>query len=135
MSVLTRSFKQTNGYFVPLADIRANLLSYSGGSGQGGDYKVGSLTPAVWANSPTVGAASTLVQVANRALLKDMGKTVVSANRTFRKVQLVVPGLSTSGVTEVSGDATYLSAYLELPGAGGMAGGMVANVAYLPGLM
>ena len=136
MSVLTRSFKQTNGYFVPLGDIRANLVSYTGGSGQGGDYKVGAFSAAAWANAPAVGTASTLVASANKALLKDMGKTVVSANRTFRKVQLVVPGLST-GVGEVSPDQTFLSAYLELPGVNGFPAGMPAapaSVAYMPGL-
>jgi len=133
-SVTTRSFKQTNGYFVPLADLRAKVFTYTPGSGAGGSFLPGSFAVAGWI--ATGGAPSTLIASSGAGLLKDMGKTVVSANRTFRKVQLVVPGLSTSGVSEVSGDASFLSGYLELAGPAGAAAGnsVVAPVAYLPGL-
>jgi hypothetical protein len=52
-------------------------------------------------------------------LLKDMGKSVVSANRVFRKFAPVVQGLGVSsfGVTGAAGTATntgYGSFYLEV---------------------
>lgn len=139
-SVTTRSFKQTNGYFVPLADIRAKVFTYTPGTGAGGSFLPGSFALAAWANSPGVGAgaASTLVASSGAGLLKDMGKTVVSANRTFRKVQAVFPGLSTSGVSQMPGVSigSFLTGYLELAGPAGAAAGNtdVAPVAYLPGL-
>ena len=139
MSVLSRSFKQTNGYFVPVADARTRIYTYTPAGGAGGDFKVGAFLRAVWATAPvTVAAqaASTLVASAGAGLLKDMGKTVVSANRTFRKVQLVIPGLSTGGVSMIPGNVNdHLTSYIELAGPGGAAGGAVTPVAYLPGLM
>jgi hypothetical protein len=135
MSVLDRSFKQTNGYFVPVADCRNRIYTYTPAGGAGGDFKAGTFVTAVWSSAPASAAAqplSTLVASAGAGLLKDMGKTVVSANRTFRKVQLVVPGLSTGGVSAVVSD--YVTSYIELSGAGGSAGGAVTQVAYLPGL-
>jgi hypothetical protein len=152
MSVLTRSFKQTNGYFVPLGNCQGKVLAYSGTVGAGGDAKVGAFTQALWAIPAAPNAASTTAILVSSllagpvlggqvgGLFKDMGKTVVSASRTFRKVQLVVPGLSSAGVAEVAPDATFLTGYIELAGAGGFAGGLAntyapAPVAYLPGLM
>ena len=158
MSVLTRSFKQANGYFVPLGNCQGKVFAYSGASGAGGSAVVGAFTTAPWAAPSAPGSAgqaslvSTLLvgpasggQVGG--LFKDMGKTVVSANRTFRKVQLVVPGLST-GVGEVAPDQSYLTGYIELAGPGGAtsatspygataAGTILATapVAYMPGLM
>jgi len=69
--------------------------------------------------------------VAPGALLKDVGKNVISSNRYFRKIQLVVPnagprpstGASTFGVagqnlgTFPNGD--YLTGYIELGYEGG----------------
>lgn len=136
-SVTTRSFKQTNGYFVPLADIRAKVFKYTPGTGAGGSFLPGSFEVAPWATTAAVGPAVALISSSGAGLLKDMGKTVVSANRTFRKVQLVVPGLSTSGVSEVSATGgSFLTGYLELAGPAGAAAGnsVVAPVAYLPGL-
>ena len=156
MSVLSRSFKQTNGYFVPLGNCQGKVYSYTGSVGAGGDSKVGGFSQAAWAIPAVPNVTSTTAILVSTLLVgpatggvvgglfKDMGKTVVSASRTFRKVQLVVPGLSSSGVAQVSGDSTYLSGYIELAGAGGFAGGLgnsaagqlgVAPVAYLPGLM
>lgn len=57
---------------------------------------------------------------ASGAILKDMGKTVVSSLRTFRRVQLMLPGtnstFSTFGVggRAVSVGDDYLTGYIEL---------------------
>lgn len=145
MSVLTRSFKQTNGYFVPLAPAVGKIFTYTAGTGAGGSYVPGSFAAANWASATPTGLStvSTLLSgvPGNGTLLKDMGKTVVSANRTFRKIQLVVPGLSsfsTSGVSsEPSNASAYYTGYIELAGPNAFSSGVSAAlpVAYLPGLL
>jgi hypothetical protein len=65
-----------------------------------------------------------------------MGKTVVSSNRTFRKVQLITPSLAggVTGSNVTSGP--YLTAYLELNSGNALASHAApAPVAYLPGLL
>lgn len=60
---------------------------------------------------------------AGNAIFKDMGKTLVSAGRTYRKVQLVVPTL-VSPSEGVGGEdvapTNYLTGYIELPGQHGL---------------
>ena len=58
---------------------------------------------------------------ANAGLLKDMGKTVVSASRTFRKIQLVRPQVGTVSTGGVEGAAPgsnpvqdYLTGFIEM---------------------
>jgi hypothetical protein len=132
--------KQTRGYFVPLGNCVPSMLQYSGGAGAGGSFLPGAFSPATWAAS--VGGAgailSSISSVGAGGLLKDMGKTVVSSNRTFRKVQLV----SHSVVAGVAGanlaSAPYLSGYIELSSGSNQAaasGAAPAPVAYLPGLL
>lgn len=96
------------------------------------------LAPATWAQGTVTGAAGALGPVGSRyassiagagaGKLKDMGKTYVSSGRTFRKVQLIVPGtvdgratgagVSTFGVAGQSEadapTADYLTGYIEL---------------------
>jgi hypothetical protein len=67
----------------------------------------------------TTTAANAIGTVGASKLLKDMGKTVVSAGRTFRKFAPVVAGLGVSsfGVVGAAGTATntgYGSFYLEV---------------------
>jgi hypothetical protein len=116
------------------------------------EYFIGitALTGQVYGLNPTSNTFSTAswafggpglpVSTINRAgaILKDMGKTVVSSNRTFRKVQLV----SHSVVAGVAGanlaSAPYLSGYIELSSGSNQAaasGAAPAPVAYLPGLL
>ena len=114
MTSLQTSMRQVttnSGYFIPLADIRPMIYSVSNGT----------VAAATWANAPvgaSQGVYSTLVAGSGRALLKDMGKTVVSASRTFRKIQLVVSSVSTFGVAGnagVTAPATeWLTGYIEL---------------------
>jgi len=132
--------KQTRGYFVPLGNCVPSMLQYSGGAGAGGSFLPGNFSPASW--TAAVGGAgavlSSISSVGAGGLLKDMGKTVVSSSRTFRKVQLV----SHSTVGAVAGSAVtsgpYLSAYIELSSGSNQApplGAAPAPVAYLPGLL
>jgi hypothetical protein len=77
------------------------------------------ISAATWAQRPTDGTYSSLLITAGGAILKDMGKTVVSSSRTFRKVQLVLAGsVSTAGVGGLVGSSypatDFLTAYIEL---------------------
>jgi hypothetical protein len=132
-----RGQKQTNGYFVPLANCANKVLQYNGASGAGGSFLPGTFTLADWAQGGSAASplTSSISTIAAGGLLKDMGKTVVSSNRTFRKVQLVTPT-----ATGVSGTSTqngpYLTGYIELgTGNAGAAYANVAPVAYMPGLI
>lgn len=66
----------------------------------------------------TAGVGAQLA-VGGGAILKDMGKTIVSSLRTFRRVQLVIAGsnstLSTFGIRGQSGtNEDYFTGYIEL---------------------
>jgi hypothetical protein len=77
---------------------------------------------------------STISTVGAGGLLRDMGKTVVSSNRTFRKIQLLSPsrdaGVVPGSITGGSAAGPFLTGYIELTSS--PAG---APVAYLPALM
>ena len=88
------------------------------------------LSTAYWSGQPNagtfVGQGSRYTSSINgpgAGKLRDMGKTYVSAGRTFRKIQLVVYGLSTFGVAgrdDVSAPTDdFLTGYIELGWEGG----------------
>ena len=140
MTSLLTGVKQTNsdlGYFMPVSSLQGIVYAITYGSGAGGSFQQGGFNVA---NSATVQQAFwgllgaqqvngvsgpyattgnpylSSISGAGQGLLKDMGKTVVSAGRTFRKVQLVVNNsqraainyaLSTNGV---AGQNTYQAA-------------------------
>jgi len=141
-SVSSRGFKQAGGFFVPLGDVASRVLSYSGAAGAGGSYAAGGFATAAWAHggSATSKQVSSIASVGAGGILRDMGKSVVSAGRVFRKVQLLCSTVSTGGVGGPAGAATnvdYLTGYIELGSdltLGGN-GGIAAPVAYYPGLM
>ncbi len=119
MTSLTSNPKQIDsqsGYFVPLADLRTSILAYNATAGQV------TFSTAAWAALTPAGSGgiSTLIADVGRGILKDMGKTVVSSLRTFRKVQLVVPQAqapSTFGVAGRQGttpNEDYLTGYIEM---------------------
>ena len=132
-----RGQKQTNGYFVPIGNCANKVLQYNGSAGAGGSFLPGVFTAADWASNGSSASAltSSISTIAAGGLLKDMGKTVVSSSRTFRKVQLV-----TATATGVSGTSTmngpFLTGYIELgTGNGGLPTTAGAPVAYMPGLI
>lgn len=145
-SVMTRSFKQSqNGYFIPVGNVANKVLQYTPGSGSGGSALAGSFSTATWAQGSGSASpyTSTISSVAAGGLLRDMGKTVVSSGRTFRKIQLMTNTVSTGGVGGVApgaaANADYLTGYIEL-GSGfnsvgsGSNSTNIAPVAYYPGL-
>jgi hypothetical protein len=108
-------FNQSGGqYFIALSSIAGEAQTYTPGSGSGALASVGSFATYAWGNPNTY--PSTLVGTSK--VIKDMGKTVVSASRTFRKFQAVTAeSLSTNGVTGPEGSGAnpgYLTFYLEL---------------------
>ena len=127
MTSLLSGPKQNNndlGYFMPVSSLQGIVYAINFGSGAGGSFQqsgfnvpgTATVQQAYWGlvGAQTVnGATGPYTRVGNpylssingpgAGLLKDMGKTVVSAGRTFRKVQLVVnqanfTALSTNGV-------------------------------------
>jgi len=132
-----RGPKQTGGYYVPLGNLVAlsSVKTYVAGSGAGGSYLPGTFTQADWAttNGPT--GILPLISSVGAGLLKDMGKTVVSSNRTFRKVQVVVQG-GTGVSSSASTAGPFYTGYIELAtGPSYVAGASPAPVGFLPGLM
>ncbi len=140
MTSVETSIRQSTDYYIPIADIRGLetatgvLLSYHAAANR--------FSTCWWAAGPgatgAVGAPitgryySSLVANAGLALLKDMGKTVVSSNRQFRKVQLVAPAGQANSTFGVGGDAggaanDYLTAYIELATEGSGAPAKVAR--------
>jgi len=122
-----------SGYYMPLSSLHGVIYSFTPGTGAGGSFAQGSFAVAPWAQVPSLLAAGNAsvgrgvyvssINGVGAGLLKDMGRTVVSAQRTFRKIQLVARNLSTGGVEgadpyQTSGTATniadFLTGYIEL---------------------
>ena len=111
IGVRTRQVSSDTGYYIPLADLRGQIYAYNAASP--------AFNSTTWATSAG-GDLRTLplISSAGAGLLKDMGKTVVSASRTFRKVQLVVSSVSTFGVGGNAGtsypQSDFYTGYIEL---------------------
>jgi hypothetical protein len=112
-----------NGFFINVGSLAATQGAATAGTllVNGGSDSVPMFSTNIYAVSSST---STLLAVAGSAILRDMGKTLVSSGRVFRKVQLVQNNsVSTNGVggTAASGPAQgpspdYLTGYIELPG-------------------
>ena len=142
---LGRGFKQSaGGFFIPLGNVADKVLQFTAAGGAGGSYAVGSFTTAAWASNGTTPSkfVSTISSIASGGILRDMGKSVVSSGRVFRKVQLMTSTVSTGGVNGPAGVSTnpvvdYLTGYIELASGltnGGLPG-TFAPVAYYPGVL
>ena len=108
MTSLQTSIKQNVndiGYYINVGDIRANVQTYNPATN--------SFVGAAWVSSPL---STTYLVGAGTGILKDMGKTVVSSLRTFRKVQLVIPNSTTYGVggANTVANEEFLTGYIEL---------------------
>ena len=150
MTSLLAGIKQNQadlGYFMPVSSLQGIVYAITNGSGAGGSFQqagfnfagTATIQQAFWAlpTAATVnGVASpyatsgnpylSSINGAGAGLLKDMGRTVVSAGRTFRKVQLVVNNsqrnganfaLSTNGVAgqiNTTPVQDFLTGYIEL---------------------
>ena len=105
-----RQRSQTSTFFQ--APTNACYYNFVAGPGNYvGNYPPGYMALAVANPVPSAGS-----------LIRDMGKTVVSSARTFRKVQYVISTNSTFGVGGKSGTTPvvdYLTGYVELGFEGG----------------
>lgn len=114
------------GYFIVISSIAAVLQTYTPGTGSGGAATAGSFA----AYTSTDGNWSSIVGTGR--IIKDMGKTVVSAGRTFRRFQGVLGTNNSSspsfGVTGSTGN-TYLTGYLETGREGAEQGGDLPQIA------
>uniref|UniRef100_A0A6C0DD04 Uncharacterized protein n=1 Tax=viral metagenome TaxID=1070528 RepID=A0A6C0DD04_9ZZZZ len=111
-----RQVSNNGAYFIPVGDARGKIYAIT---------SAGAVTVAEWASTGySVGIVSSLqaTNASGPAVLRDMGKTVVSSNRTFRKVQYVMSTNSTFGVGGKAGTTPlvdYLTGYVELGFEGG----------------
>jgi len=107
-----RQVPNSGGYFINVGSLIDKVYSVSGNNG--------SVEVALWASTASglysVGISTSLA-TAGRAVLRDMGKTLISSNRTFRKVQYVISTNSTFGVggrSSTTPVVDYLTGYIEL---------------------
>jgi hypothetical protein len=121
MTSLTSYVKQipsNQGYFINVADMRTTFYQNNGSD----DLPL--ISANVYARSTTSSQLSTSFATGGQTIMKDMGKTLMSSGRTFRKVQLVVSTLLTEGVGGIdSAPTSYLTGYIELPGQHGISSG------------
>jgi hypothetical protein len=117
------------GYYVNVADTRTRFYMNNGTDS----------APAMSTNYYAVSSVtSTYMATAGSAVFRDHGKTLVSANRVFRKVQLMVStgSVNVGGSDGVAGvdnsPVNYLTGYIELPGLGGSGSGNVAGSGITP---
>ena len=125
-----------NSYFINVGALGNKIYNYDPVNRTVGN----AFSTATWANSGNTGTAagggnaiSTVLGTPGSAILRDLGKTVVSSLRTFRKVQLVhssiTNGSSTgapvsnqlgnAATTSVLGEE-YFTGYIEVMGAAGI---------------
>ena len=116
-------------HFMTIGPMVSSIYAYNPTGGQV------TFSTASWAWTGTSGATAGTPYVSSLtaagALLKDIGKSVVSSNRYFRKIQLVVrnsgapvsTGASTFGVAGTNNgslpNSDYLTGYIELGLEGG----------------
>ena len=143
-----KTIASENAYFVTIAGLSVVGLGATGLPANGGGNQIlncgvaagtavtgtnAAFSTAVWASQ---GATSTLVNNSGK-VLRDLGKTVVSSLRTFRKVQAVVSSFSSgssvgapvgsTGAVSNSGalgqtvGEEFLTGYIEIVGLSGFA--------------
>ena len=131
-SIASRTRQNAPSHFMTVSSLAGLVYAYNPTAG------TATFTNATWASAGASYSATGspyLSSLANAGgLLKDIGKNVVSANRYFRKVQLVVPNVawqanrastnaSTFGIAGTNvgtyPNQDYLTGYIELGYEGG----------------
>lgn len=122
----TKQVPLNAGYYINVGDIRQTFYANYGTD------DLPRVSTNVYSQSSVT---STFMATGGQAILRDMGKTLVSAGRGFRKVQLRVSTgvLLTGGTDGVGGvdvaPTNYITGYIEIPfSTSGIAGGSGANV-------
>ena len=117
-----KTIPSETAYFINLGHMTNKVLNY-----QPANSPPFTTVTVAWTN-----AAPSLNATAGTLIFKDLGRTVVSSLRTFRKVQLVVSSISSgvtigapvasqtgSGAVPTVGEE-YFTGYIELPGQAGL---------------
>jgi hypothetical protein len=133
MTSLQTRIKQipaNDGYYITIADARNSFYVNIGTDA------APLMSTNLWARSSNT---STIMSAAG-GIFRDMGKTLVSSTRVFRKVQLLANTTASpsEGVIGAPLSATntsdYLSGFIELPGTGGMSSGAANGAGAAAGL-
>jgi hypothetical protein len=137
MTSLQKTIKQipaNAGYYINVGDVRTTYYQ------QNGTDAAPLISSNLYAQStvkfgPTATNICTLMAAGGSVIFRDMGKTLVSSTRVFRKVQLLTSTNSlvnggTAGVGGIDSPFTnYLTGYIELPGTGGNSTGAAPTTA------
>lgn len=115
-------------YYINVGNLNRKIYNYDPARG------ATAFSTATWADSDGANPSANyqaILGTAGQAILRDLGKTVVSSLRTFRKVQLVTSSLSSgtsigapvssqngANVASVTGEE-YFTGYIEVVGAYG----------------
>lgn len=121
MTSLLSGIKQIHsnqGYYIPVGNCTTTVFANIG-TDAAPNFNNGTFVSSI-----STAGASALIASAGAGVFRDMGKTLISSGRTFRKVQLLVSSsdvvvgnvASSSGVGGVS--PSYLTGYIILPGSG-----------------
>ena len=123
-SVSSRIRQNAPSHFMGVSSLSGWIYAYTP-AGNSGNFSTASWA-SVGNNNPYLSTIATA-----GGLLKDLGKNIISSNRYFRKIQLVLPnggarlpstGASTFGVAGAVGtspNVDYLTGYIELGYEGG----------------
>jgi hypothetical protein len=121
---VTKQTPANAGYYIPVGDCRSRFYANNGTD------EVPVFGQMISTMSAASASVSSLIATAGAGVFKDMGKTLMSSSRVFRKVQLLAGGPTTEGVAGVNVAPTaYLTGYIELPGTHGESSG---SLAYTP---
>jgi hypothetical protein len=105
----TRQNHNDLGYFINVGSLVNKVSAYN--------PTTGLVSTAAWCAAPLQSSVSTLA-TAGGFVLRDMGRTFVSSNRTFRKVQAQVAAFpSTNGVggsVQTAAGEDYFTGFIEL---------------------
>ena len=138
-----RENSANTGYYINVGSLLGLIHSRTGETAGNTGVAGGQFSTATWAWSSLTDMStaswntfSTALATAGRTILKDMGRTIVSSSRTFRKIQLVRPAGQAPSTFGVGGSAaagypgeSYFTGYIEL-GFGGE--GTSTGSTYLP---
>lgn len=121
----TKQVPLNNGYFRVVPALAAPAATFTHVSSY--MYTVNA-AGAISSWAVPTGFGAPLAAALSTGFLKDMGTQVVSSGRTFRRVQVVIPNLSsTDGVAGVAvpagQDSDFLCAYIEMGFRGNLAPG------------
>jgi hypothetical protein len=122
-SLQTRVRQNGPQYFMPMSSLVGVIYAYNPTANTAqfscAPWADGVL-PAANTGTRAPGRYISSINAAGTGLLKDLGKNVISAGRTFRKIQLVVRQTGTNSTGGVEGNslstnpnADYLTGYIE----------------------